>query len=87
MNMKMGASYFPDNRVVAFEKNRVIAWCHWAKFVWRWELTPAEGGTLVTESFDFRRPWGVVLTPLHWEEHARTSITASLGRLAEVLAS
>ena len=61
MNMRMGASYVTANRVVAFEENRVIAWCHWARFVWRYELSPQGEGTLVTESFDFRRPWGLPL--------------------------
>jgi len=86
MNMKMGASYMTVNRVVAYEENRVIAWCHWARFVWRYELEPRDGGTLVTESFDFRKPWGVPLIFLGWATSARTSMTRTLERIAEILA-
>ena len=86
MDMKMGASYVTANRVVAFEENRVIAWCHWARFVWRYELTPQDGGTLVTESFDFRKPWGYPLIALGWAEKTRESITATLARIEKLVA-
>jgi uncharacterized protein YndB with AHSA1/START domain len=85
MDMKMGASYVTANRVVAFEENRVIAWCHWARFVWRYELTPQGDGTLVTESFDFRKPWGLPLTLLDWAGKTTQSITATLERLEELV--
>jgi len=41
------------NRVVEFEENRRIAWHHFAQFVWRYELEEVEGGTMVTESFNY----------------------------------
>jgi uncharacterized protein YndB with AHSA1/START domain len=86
MDMKMGASYMTANRVVAFEENRVIAWCHWARFVWRYELVPQEGGTLVTESFDFRKPWGIPLIALGWSDKTKESIDKTLARIEELLA-
>lgn len=86
MDMKMGASYMTANRVVAFEENRVIAWCHWARFVWRYELEPQEGGTLVTESFDFRKPWGYPLIALGWAGKTRESIKKTLVQIEEILA-
>lgn len=60
MNMRIGLPYFITNRVVEFETDRLIAWEHFGKHRWRWELEPAEGGTLVTETFDWstsRAPW------------------------------
>ena len=85
MNMRMGASYVTANRVVAFEENRAIARCHWARFVWRYELSPQGEGTLVTESFDFRRPWGLPLILLGWAEKTTQSISATLERLEQLV--
>jgi uncharacterized protein YndB with AHSA1/START domain len=52
MDMKLGAPYKIQNKVVEFEEGRRIAWQHFAKNVWRYELEPVDGGTNVTESFD-----------------------------------
>jgi hypothetical protein len=61
MNMKLGVPYSTVNRVVEFERNRRIAWRTGpeglpARFVagrvWRYELEPSSGGTLVRESWD-----------------------------------
>jgi hypothetical protein len=52
MNMRLGAPYPIVNTVVEFEEGRRIAWCHPARNVWRYELEPVDGATLVTESFD-----------------------------------
>ena len=50
------------NTVVEFEEGRLIAWRHFYRHVWRWELEPSTsmaGGTRVTETFD----WGSSLAP------------------------
>jgi uncharacterized protein YndB with AHSA1/START domain len=52
MNMKLGAPYPIQNTVVEFEEGKRIAWCHFARNVWRYELEPVDGGTRVTETFD-----------------------------------
>jgi hypothetical protein len=61
MGMKLLVSYSTVNRVVEFEENRRIAWKTGptgfmgrivAGRVWRYELTPVDGGTLVRESWD-----------------------------------
>jgi uncharacterized protein YndB with AHSA1/START domain len=61
MSMKAGITYSMENTVVEFEENRRIAWeprlkgkyVHWiGGRVWRYELEPVEGGTLVRESWD-----------------------------------
>jgi uncharacterized protein YndB with AHSA1/START domain len=55
MAMRMGLPYRISNRVVEFEEGRRIAWMHFSRAVWRWEFVDAEGGTQVTESFDWSR--------------------------------
>ena len=37
------------NKVVEYEPNRLIAWCHPGKHRWRYELEPVDGGTRVTQ--------------------------------------
>ncbi len=56
VNMSMfGLSYKISNRVVEFEENRLIAWRHFGGHRWRYELEPVDGGTRVTETFDYSR--------------------------------
>ena len=55
MDMKMGpVPYRISSNVVEFEENRLIAWAHYGKHRWRYELEPLDGGarTRVTETFD-----------------------------------
>jgi hypothetical protein len=52
MKMKVGIPYRVSSKVVEFEQDRTIAWCHFGGHRWRWELEPIEGGTRVTETFD-----------------------------------
>ena len=64
MSMHMGMGYTMVNTVIEFEENRRIAWqATLAGFlgrflggrIWRYELEPAEGGTLVRETWDISR--------------------------------
>jgi hypothetical protein len=55
MDMKLWVPYRITNEVVEFEENRLIAWRHLGHHVWRYRLDPTEGGTEVTESFDWGR--------------------------------
>jgi uncharacterized protein YndB with AHSA1/START domain len=62
MKMRIGVPYLIRNEVVEFDENRRIAWRHWHRHVWRWELEPVEGGTRVTETFDYApslAPWAL----------------------------
>jgi uncharacterized protein YndB with AHSA1/START domain len=60
MNMRMGIlPYRITNEVVEFEPDRLIAWHHPGKHRWRFELEPTDGGTTVTETFD----WSTSLAP------------------------
>jgi uncharacterized protein YndB with AHSA1/START domain len=52
MKMKVGVPYRVSSKVVEFEQDRLIAWCHFGGHRWRWELAPVDGGTQVTETFD-----------------------------------
>ena len=55
MGMRMGLPYRTSNRVVEFEEDRLVGWAHFSRAVWRWEFADVEGGTRVTESFDWSR--------------------------------
>ncbi|MDO8392016.1 MAG: SRPBCC family protein [Actinomycetota bacterium] len=65
MSMKMGIGYSMVNTVVEFDENRLIAWQPRPSIgllrltiggrIWRYELTPKDGGTLVRESWDIRQ--------------------------------
>ncbi|MEU0490551.1 SRPBCC family protein [Nocardiopsis sp. NPDC006139] len=57
MDMKMfGLPYRMTNRVVEYEKDRLIAWRHFGPHRWRYELEELPGGgTRVTETFDYSR--------------------------------
>ena len=61
MSMKLGPlPYRISNEVVEFEQDRRIAWCHYGKHRWRYELEPRpDGKTLVRETFD----WSTAVVP------------------------
>jgi hypothetical protein len=82
MGMRVGLPYLIRNTVVEFEENRRIAWRHFGRHVWRYELEPVEDGTRVTETFD----WGPALVPRALElanipQQNAKSITKTLERL------
>lgn len=53
MRMRLGVPYVITSEVVELEPDRRIAWRHLGHHVWRYELEPVEGGTRVTETFDW----------------------------------
>ena len=65
MSMHVGLSYSMVSTVVEFEENRLIAWQPRPSIapmrlfvggrIWRYELVPQDGGTLVRESWDIRK--------------------------------
>jgi uncharacterized protein YndB with AHSA1/START domain len=64
MNMRIGLPYRIQNEVVEYEKGRLIAWQHFGRHRWRYEFEPVDGGTKVTETFDWstaRSPWFIEL--------------------------
>lgn len=64
MRMRIGVPYVITNEVVEFQQDTVIAWQHFGKHIWRYELTPEGVGTRVTESFD----WGSSRSPAFIEK-------------------
>ena len=94
MSMKMGVGYTMENTVVEFEENARIAWqprptqTVMAWFVggriWRYQLVPAAGGTLVRESWDIsqeKQPWAV----RSLRSKTIDSMTKTLERIAQVV--
>ena len=53
MNMEIGIKYRITNTVVEFEENKLIAWRHLGRWIWRYELKEISATqTVVIESFD-----------------------------------
>lgn len=59
MGMRIGLPYSIKNTVVEFDDGHRIAWRHFGRHIWRYELEEVEGGTEVTETFD----WSTALLP------------------------
>ena len=53
MDMKIVVPYKMTNTVVEFEENQRIAWQHFGGHIWRYILEPVDGGTKVTDQFDY----------------------------------
>ena len=87
MKMKTGVPYFTRNVVVDFEKHRSIARHHFARFVWRYDLEEVPGGTKVSESFTYEKPWAFLITWLGFPESNRRAMEASLERLERLATS
>jgi uncharacterized protein YndB with AHSA1/START domain len=85
MSMRMGLPYRTSNRVVEFEEGVVVAWSHFSRAVWRWEFRDVEGGTEVTETFD----WSGARVPAFMRRFAagnQQSMRRSLERLEQLAA-
>jgi uncharacterized protein YndB with AHSA1/START domain len=87
MSMRMGAPYRVLNTVVEFEEGERIAWRHFHGHRWRYELRDVDGGTEVTETFD----WSTARTKLTLElaripKRNEAGMVRTLERLEEVMA-
>lgn len=89
MDMKLGPlPYRISNKVVEFDEGRLIAWAHFGGHRWRYELEPVDGGTKVTESFDWstaRIPKAIEL--MGYPKKHPANMEATLDRLAALLES
>ena len=92
MSMKMGLPYRTTNTVIEFEQDRRIAWK--TTFVgglvggriWRYELEPTDGGTLVRETWDVsqdKQQWLVKTDRM--AKQAEDGMRATLERIAELV--
>ncbi len=86
MDMKIGFSYKITNEVVEFEENRSIAWRHFGRHVWRYQLEATDGGTQVTESFDWTNARSrLLITMMGYPKKNLAAIEQTLERLASVV--
>lgn len=81
-NMRLGVPYVIQNKVVEYEEGRRIAWAHLGGWRWRYEFEPVDGGTKVTETFD----WTTARSRLYVEkmgfpERNRRNLERTLDRL------
>jgi uncharacterized protein YndB with AHSA1/START domain len=89
MNMVLGTPYRISNVVVEFEEGRRIAWRHWARNVWRYELEPVDGGTRVRETFDYSKGItpGFVLKALGFLGRNKPGMEKTLENIEEYLSN
>jgi uncharacterized protein YndB with AHSA1/START domain len=97
MAMKMGVPYTVTNTVIEFEQARRIAWQtvlagplgrFFGGRIWRYELEPVDGATLVTESWDLSQDkQAFFLKNPKVGQATATSMSKSLDRLAEITES
>ncbi|MBW3085308.1 hypothetical protein KEM60_01505 [Austwickia sp. TVS 96-490-7B] len=97
MGMSVGpVPYRSVNHVIEYDPPRCIAWATVAEFqgrvfaggqTWRYELEPVDGGTLVTETYDWsgsrRAVW--LLEKTGQPEKYAEAMSATLARLARLV--
>jgi hypothetical protein len=84
MKMKIGLPYKITNTVVEFEETKTIAWRHFGGHIWRYILEPVDGGTNVTEQFDWNKSKSPLVLKLRKspQDNAK-SIEKTLANLAK----
>ncbi|HUG00113.1 MAG TPA: SRPBCC family protein [Ilumatobacter sp.] len=89
MDMKVGLlPYRITSTVVEFSDNELIAWEHFGKHRWRYQLEPLGDGTStrVTESFDWSTARSTKFIELMgYPKKHRPNIERTLARLAEIV--
>ena len=80
--MRIGVPYLISNKVVEYEADRRIAWSHIGGWRWRYEFEPVDGGTKVTETFDWStaKP-GAGVYASKWASKNQASMESTLARL------
>jgi uncharacterized protein YndB with AHSA1/START domain len=95
MSMRMGLPYSMVSTVIEFEDNRRIAWQtrgptmigrHVAGRIWRYELEPVDGGTLVRETWDISHE-SALTKPFARKGASDTArnMTATLARIRQLV--
>lgn len=81
-SMRIGVPYLISNKVVEYVESERIAWAHLGGWRWRYEFEPVEGGTKVTETFDWGpSKAGAYINFMKWPAKNRRSIESTLARL------
>jgi hypothetical protein len=88
----MGLPYRTTNTVIEYEPDRLIAWQTTmlgglvGGRIWRYELTPADGGTLVRETWDVSRDkQAFFLKATGMPKQAANGMRATLERIAKLV--
>jgi uncharacterized protein YndB with AHSA1/START domain len=93
MSMKLVVPYSMTNTVVEFDENRCIAWKphlsgkmfqRFGGRIWRYELEPVDGGTLVRESWDISGDSTKALVRAG-RKKTRKSMEQTLARIEELV--
>jgi hypothetical protein len=98
MDMHLGVAYSTRNTVIEFDENRLIAWQTSASGpvgnvlggrIWRYELEPVVGGTLVTETWDLSQErWtSKPVVKATMSSSTRTNMERTLERIEALVAS
>jgi uncharacterized protein YndB with AHSA1/START domain len=92
---QFGFPYRVENEVVELEPDRRIAWRPWVRIggrktaggvTWRYELTPVDDDTLVTETYDITTGRGSHLfAALGYPTKMTAAMTRTLERLADLV--
>jgi uncharacterized protein YndB with AHSA1/START domain len=89
MSMHLKVPYRTGNEVVEFDDGRLIAWCHFNKHRWRYQLEPVDDTTtVVTETFDGRTalfPPALILMNAY--NNNQVAVAQTLVRLKELVES
>lgn len=92
MSMHLGVGYKTSNTVIEFEQDRRIAWQTTGLGgivggrIWRYELTPTDGGTLVRETWDVSKDkQKFFLKRSRMAPAAKVGMRKTLERIAETL--
>jgi uncharacterized protein YndB with AHSA1/START domain len=97
MSMHLAIGYSTTNTVIEFDDGKRIAWQtapggiqgrFFGGRIWRYELEPADGGTLVRESWDISQekpPVKSLLRLSKTKEHTRSSMEKTLANIATLV--
>ena len=95
MSMHMGVPYSMVSTVIEYEANRRLAWqttgpgpvgAHVGGRIWRYELQPVDGGTLVRETWDIRKE-SALTRPIvrRGATQTRKNMAATLERIEKIV--
>jgi uncharacterized protein YndB with AHSA1/START domain len=97
MSMHLGIKYSTVNEIIEFDDGKRIAWQtrpagnlqgrFFGGRIWRYELEPAGGGTLVRESWDISQEKGPIKNVLRTgrsKDHTRKSMEQTLVKIAQL---
>ena len=95
MSMKMGIGYSMVSTIIEYEENRRLAWQTRGPGpvgklvggrIWRYELEPADGGTLVKESWDISQESPITKIAVKGlADRTATNMAKTLERIEEVV--